>query len=405
MRVKQLNPCYFWFSENLRSEQAIAGARLDLNSYAMTLTASKNVFDKSKVKKDFEWLIEEIESKSFDVRYSIAMAISLYLADKHRFLSLKRNTKKRMFNVFLEVLNKKLPNQIYIDSYYFLKHIKFKGLGAHKKLLLDFREKVLSDDDSIQLLELEFSLGSEYFSQNRWDAFVDSEALSTSKLSKLGLMYLGKNPDKVGEIIRKLEEKCFENMTNASLPLISLAIYEAEKMINTNLPASGLKEVLKTLKKEKRKWAQIITNIENNGITVDLKRLSQYSQFTIGESLWSLAFLESASRYETYQITEVEEKHLKNYQTLLHRGQFITSVKDMLSFILFNVVFLILSIFLIMLLVRNALTASLKAVIVVVGIIVTLKGFYVAHKSYWKNGVFSLKSWLESIFSIGNLPI
>ncbi len=405
MYTKQVNPCYVWFSESLKSEKAISKAREDLSSYACTLTAPVSVFEKPEMTSSFNWLVKELENKKFDPRYSVAMAVVYYLASKHRFLSLGKTTSKAILDKLNWILDKKLPKQIFIDVYYYLKATKFGNLAEYKKMLLSLREGALANKDSDLLLEVEFSLGIEYLSQDYWDFLnIKKYGFNIPKLCKLGLLLQDKGVGDVENIINKLESECLEKISDSSLPIISLAIFEAEKLINTNLSTDRLSKILELLKLENRGWAKIISNIQENGVTVDLKELNRHSKFSISESLWSLNFLYITSRNETFQITDEDKNSLENYQKIISKGKFVTAKRYVFSFVFFNAIFIGVSAYLIQQLIIGASNPKLGLILFGLGLLFLVGGLYQAHKHYWRTGEFGIESWLRSFIQFTNLP-
>lgn len=310
---KSLNPVYFWLTENLFTEQAIAGQKNDLDSYALTLS-SDLVLSPGEFKTKFDILYKSLSRDKFKLKYVMASSILLYLSKKHK-ITVKSEDVSQIKSEIASIHDKNLPLKYLILTYYFSKFFDPSMVKELEKKLSDNRDLCIKQNNLDDLIEIEFALGQKYFSRSRWDSFdIESSTFYIGKLSKLGLLYfdLG-NFEKAKSIINNVEKRVWEKISTASLPTISLMVYEAEKLISTNLPSNDLTEILQLLKRQNKAWAKLITNIQTNGVTVDLKNFNNMSALDPEDTSWCINLLVSTKRDRTYQIGEGEYGDFKNF--------------------------------------------------------------------------------------------
>ncbi len=399
MITEQLNPCFFWISESIKSERAIAQSRGDLDSFAKTLTVDYLV-DKIQLKRDYKWLVNKIEENDFSPRYPVAVSIVLFLNHK-KGLPLKKSFTKKAKDLLLKAVSLNLTNQKYIDVYTYISRSKYKIAGLKERL-----EKLRHDSESTlnlnTLIEVDFALREKGVKSDLWDKKVDilSKSLNLARISKLGILLndtLNDN-ERVNQIVTLVEQRCNETLENMSLPTISLAIYEAEKIINTNLPQEKLRSILEALKVQDKKWSEIISEVSENGVTVDLNKVNNLLNFSIDESIWVLELLSSVSRIRTVQIGKSEYDELSVYQNLKSKGKFVSSRLDLIKFLVSNTLFVLLGIWYLKQKLSSVnFSLSLEYfslyVIPLIAIIVLLQ----SDISFWKNGKFDLMKLLSSI--------
>lgn len=313
MDEKSLNPVYFWLSENLFTEQTIAEQKKDLDSYALALSCGIE-YPAKELKTRFALLYNELVKEQFKVKYVIASSILLYLSKKHR-LHIKPNHTSQIKGAITSIHDMRLPFKYKMLTYYFSKQFDSSYAPQLEKVLISERDSWIQQDSFDDLIEVEFALGSKYFSKVKWDNFdLASSAFDIGKLSKLGLLYADTNDSqKVKAIINLVEKRVWEKISTTSLPTISLLVYEAEKLISTNMPTNELIDTLELLKKQNKDWAKLITTIQTDGITVDLKNFNHISGLSSEDICWSINLLKATDREKTYQLSSSEYKSFNNF--------------------------------------------------------------------------------------------
>lgn len=391
MVTKQLNPCYFWLFENLKAEQAIAKSREDLDSYSKIL-ASSAFANNPNLKNDFAWLSKKIEGNKFSPRYSTSVAVCLYL-NKSQNLNLSKSFKIKAIELLGKLGELGLPAQKYLEAFYYLRDLKYDTQSILDKLI-DFRDSSIEKKDIDFLLEFDFVLPKDLRSSQDWDRIdIDSPSFNLSKISKLGLILTNpaNNKGNIEKILTNVEKKCYQTFEDLSIPAITLAIYEAEKIISTNLDSDKLDALLHVLKKQNKNWSSLISEIKKDGVTVDLEKVNGLLKLSLEDSLWTIELFHKTGRKETYQIGNEDVKEFLIFRKLKNEGNLVTSIKSLLLFIVFN----IFSIMIIWLYIWKALLPvfysskmlfSMGAALPVALILLLIR----IHVKFWKTGKFDI---------------
>ncbi len=336
MDKKSLNPIYFWISENLLLENEISYGREDFNSFALTLT-SYFAFSNSELSAKLKYLYQKLSNTHFNIRYSVAMSILLDFHSKGK-ISINSADRVQIQSTLKGIHNKSMvPLKDKLNVYYHIKNINGFDLLEYKSCLEVLRLELKQGNKLRELLEVEFSLGLDYYSRDLWGALDLSKAkFELVELSKLGLLYLELGQEsKAKETLVIIENDVWNKVSDISLPTISLLIYEAEKLISTNLHPSKLAEILVTLKKQNKDWAGLITDIQKDGITVNLNKISRLSTLSPEENSWTLLLMERYGLKETYQLGEVEYNSFQEYQAISKKEKLPTALGAIQMYSLF----------------------------------------------------------------------
>lgn len=315
------NPIYFWIRQNLFIENSIAKGRNDLNSYALTLSTSF-AYSEQKLKTGYAYLIDQLDKeKNILPQYSIALSVALYLHESHRFhiprnLSASKDSLIKLFEASIPLMPK-------LTSYYFLNKAGYHDLDQFKDYLEDKLKLFIEEKDYPNIIEVDFALQQV---SDIWEGFdYRSLKLEIDKYSKLASILYDKDAEGVNDLIYIIERKAWEKISNNSIPMISLLIYEAEKLISTNLSADNLSVILNELKINSA-WKPNIQSLEADNITVNLNDFTNIAYLNTGESCWILSLLEKTDRKEIYEITEREHQLLNDYVDITkNKNNFIPS--------------------------------------------------------------------------------
>lgn len=337
MDDKTLNPIYSWIVESVLTEQEIAKEKVDLYSFSLSL-ACDFLFSKKLLSEFAAFLEKNISARKFSLRDVVPMAVSLCLKEKDG-ISLDKKFIEQALNCIGNLADKNIPLGMKIMTFYFAKqynNIKLEGLKA---LLIDKQREFKEQRSLDNLIEVEFALGTEHFSEEIWKDFdSDTSAFEINKLSKLAILLKQNGKNELAEkCIKRIEKKTREKISSSSLPVISLLIYEAEKLISTNLSSEKLNEILDSLKRKNTAWAKLISEIQDKGITLDLKRLNRISGLNIEDSCWALFTLEAFGRKETYQMSTQDKENLNKYNELIKDGIILIPSKAVRSYFLYTV--------------------------------------------------------------------
>lgn len=341
MDERSLNPVYFWLSENLSTEQAIAKQKKDLDSFALTLV---HHVPAKELKTSFSFLYTELSKENFKIKHVIATSVLLYLSKKNRF-HIKNEDLEQIKSVVSSLHSLRLPLKYKLIAHYFLKQYDFSWTSELGKTLLAERATLIQQNKLDDLLEVEFALGINCFSKQKWDAFdISSSHFDIGKLAKLGLLYKSvNNSQKIKTINNLVEEQVWEKISTTSLPTISLMVYEAEKLINTNLPDSELHDALDLLKKQNKNWTKLISKIQSEGVTVDLKNFSYISGLSSEDACWAIKLLDETDRQKTYQLSSQEYEIFTEFENAATHGALPITRYSVISFTLFISIIFVLS--------------------------------------------------------------
>lgn len=337
MISKQLNPNYYWLLEHLHSEKVIAESRGDLDTYAKIM-ASSVIEEGEDWKSDCRFLREGVVKHKFSPRYSVAVSVCLLLDSKGK-MKLDKNFKSKSRNLLSEIIGQHLPRQKVMDVCYYLRQLKGDFKEIYKEVN-KYREIALEKKDIELLIESSFALGQEAdFESVTSMIATGSLDLPLGRRSKVAILGYNKlSKEVIQKILEDIETDCYEKLDNMSLPSISLAIYEAEKIINTNLKREELNNILNTFRSENKKWSKLISEIEEDGVTVNLEKINGFLNISSEDSLWALELMNLASRRETYQVGEGEFEEYSEYRRLIKNGKFVTSKKALLGLVVFDLV-------------------------------------------------------------------
>lgn len=398
---KQLNPGVFWLDEEIKSEQLIARSRNDLDSFAKTLIL--DFLDKDKeLKTNFYWLVKKIEDLNFTPKYCTSVAIVIFLNRKIRGLNLSNTFNKNAKDLLGKICNFTLTPQKYMEVYYYLSQADYKAFDI-KRWVENFRDSSKEKGDIQFLLEADFALSRDVTTREYWEKIeLDKFGTSLEKLAKLGILLKesGSKEVHIEKILRMVEEECQRNFKTMSLPTISLAIYEAERIINTNLPASKLDDILLKLQEGNLKWSKIIKSIKEDGATIDIDGLNGLPRLSLEDSFWALNLLLATSRRETYQLSEDQYSRFAEYTREIESGKLVTSRRTVFFFLLTNAV----AIFISWLYVRDQITLSKIAPslnfdylkLFTIPTLVAL-GLLKINLDFWKSGKFDILAAIDSL--------
>lgn len=323
-----MNPLYDWLKYSLAIELEIAKKRNDLNSVAMCLNCH-DVFGPIKHTREIAYLKDALENKGASLKDSIAIAF-IYRLNEESKLKLSASYRNSIENLIGDLPNTSIPEKIKILAYDMVSGVKDKNVEKLKEHLLekqkDWRENNRRDD----LIEVDSILGKEYYS-DIWKNITPDKDFTIDKIAKLGTILLESSIGKPSTIINILESKLRNIRSKSVLPKISLSVYEAEKLIDSNLPPQQLNELLNSLKKQ-QEWTKLIKTVQEDGITLDLERLHNITILSTEDIVFSIKFIQLAGRTRLHQITPKQFTSLKEYVEIRKSGGLVIKRSDLKIF-------------------------------------------------------------------------
>lgn len=307
------NPLYLALRDQISTENVIFKQKQDLYATALTLTAT-NCFKKGYIKDNTKDLIIAVKSLIKDTKsltYFKESGIIFSLAKKHSVGGTKE-IKEYLEECFKTVGKSNTPPQILGSVGYFLNEHK-SSLDNYEFFQVALSDKVNGFISNNNLnAAIDSSIGIANFSdeQKEWlkkQASTKLKSLAVERISKLVILF---NED---DYVKALEEALTESLGSVTYPDIGFSIFEAQKIINSNIPNTSLSNILTELKKVDASWSKMITNMESEGITIDVAQLHKVPTFSPHQDVWSLIGLESSGRAQTVQIATKEYKDFVNY--------------------------------------------------------------------------------------------
>lgn len=311
---------YLSLRDQVATENAIFSSKGDLYSTALTLTLA-NAFSKKYLKESTKKLKQELEAM-LTKRRSLSHFKDSCLV--HYLIKTTGTSESKIIKEFLEanfeqVSSSNISPQILGTANYFLKDVS-NSLTNYDKLQSSLVSRL---EEYIKSQNVNASL----------DIAMGIAAIPESTQSKLEQLIAAKNSGLDFERIAKtsiltqredavltLEDHIIENIREWSQPDVNLSIIEAQKIINSNMPADTLDDVLERLKVSDTKWSKIISDIQANGVTIDISQLQRIPNFSINQDVWAVIALEKAGRDITYQIPEVDYKGYLDYSSRTKTG-------------------------------------------------------------------------------------
>lgn len=341
MENKLLNPVYIWISENVQTEKEIAKEKSDLYCYALSLSCDF-LYSEQQVKKELRWLAKAIAKEGYKPKHAVAMAICLYLESKYN-ARLDRSFVSNSTKVLKNIHEMEIPLGVKSAAYYFQHKYDSRGNEKLRQYLIGKQKELTNQHNLTSLAEVEFALSGEVFSEKLWkDSENEIVSFEIDKKSKIALLLKQNNIPGWEKYLDQIERKCQKKISEASIPIISLLVYEAEKLISTNLPTDKLNELLEALKKKKKSWASLISQIQENGVTLNLTRLNQISGLNIEEACWALQLLNESGRKVILQMSELDKKDLAEYRQLKSSKPSFIPMPAVKNYLIFALLWLLL---------------------------------------------------------------
>lgn len=320
---------YLSLRDQVATENAIFSSGGDLYSTALTLTIA-SAFSKKYIKDSVKNLRQELDA-ILSQRQSLSYfkdSCLLYYLIKTTGTSEGKIIKKFLESSFKQIASSNISPQILGTTNYFLKEVagNLPNYGSLQSSLLSRLEGYI-DNQNINA-SIDIAIGIEAIPssvQSKLEHLIKSkgDSLDFERIAKVSIL-----TNNIDSVI-KLENHIIENMRSWSQPDVNLSIIEAQKIINSNIPADTLENVLEHLKSSDTKWSQMISNIQENGVTIDISQLQRIPNFSINQDVWAVIALEKSGRDTTYQIPEADYKSYLNYSSRTKMGFYsikITSV-------------------------------------------------------------------------------
>lgn len=311
--IHSYNPLYLALKEQVSTENRIFRQKEDIYTTAITLIA-EDCYTKKYIKDNVKYLVDKTNIL-IDVSNSLShfkeAALVLGLAKIHGVGGVGK-IERYINECLLNPSCMSIPPQALGAAGYLLVNANYQtsNFTAFQKALLNKLDSLVSNKNLNAVLDLAIGAKALNPSQKDWvseQAKIQSDSLSLERISKLVIILDG------DEFVSTLEEKLGETVGSVIYPDVSFSIFEAQKIINSNIPNTSMKNILAELKKVDTSWAKMITAMESEGITIDLAQLHKVPNFSPHQDVWAILGLQRANRIKTVQVDEKEYQDFVDY--------------------------------------------------------------------------------------------
>ena len=331
-----LNPAYVKIREQIRTESIIFKQKGDLYATALTLTA-EDCFEKGYLQRNALGLIRQIEllvtgKDSLSLYKEAGMAY--HLAKKQNIKNIS-GIKEYLEKTLAKVGASRMPPQILGSVAYFLKQhdATLKIFNVFQTSLINKLDDLINKGNLNAVIDLSVGIKNMRAQQCKWLSEQSLKALdrcSLERVAKLTVIF-----PKETSYWKKLEQLTNENNGTSSIyPDIAFSLFEAQKIINSNIPGASLKNILSELKKVDSSWSRLITDMEAQSITIDATELHQLPNFSPHQDVWILLGLLEAGRAKTVQVNEGDYQGYLYYAGWQDKGCAIMNKKSFVALIL-----------------------------------------------------------------------
>lgn len=329
--AQSYNPLYLALKEQISTENIIFRQKEDIYTTALTLVA-EDCYTKTYVKdnvKDLvgktKLLVKDSKSLSFFKEAGLVLA----LAKKHSVGNTKE-LEKYVDECLARVGSTTIPPQALGNVGYLLTKADYKTNNFIKfqKALSDKLDSLITSRNLNAAIDISLGLNTLNERQKNWVLGQAEEKLSSLSLEKISKLVIIQAES---SFVARLEEALSEMIGSVTYPDVGFSIFEAQKIINSNIPNTSLKNILAELKKVNTSWATMISAMESEGITIDLAQLHKVPNFSPHQDVWAIIGLSEAGRVKTVQVDEKEYQNFVSYTSKEGRGYRKLSVVSIVS--------------------------------------------------------------------------
>lgn len=310
------NPLYLSLKEQITTENVIFKQKNDYYTTALTLTVEDS-FKKSYIKESIRELIEYVKPLVVDyesLTYFKESGLIVSLSQKYK-ISGTGEIKKYLERCLASVGTTNTPPQILGGVAYFLRlnSTQLNNFDQFQSALSDKLSSYIAGGNINAAIDISIGINSLTPNQEDWikqRSLEKLDSLAIERISKLVILFANEPI-----YIEKLEELLSNSLGSDTYPDIGFSIFEAQKIINSNIPNASLKNILIELKKVDSSWSKMIANMETEGITIDVAQLHKIPNFSPHQDVWSLLGLTLSGRSKTVQISEKDYREYLDYSS------------------------------------------------------------------------------------------
>lgn len=309
---------YSQLKQQITVENKVFSTRKNTFLQALTLICT-SCFTKQEIKKQFDYFVSILDDELSDISLSLEYSVLYYLSYINNISPPDKLAKyvKSVCTDAITINNIPLSTRALIA--YFLKNsnIKDKKLSDNIQMIYHEAQNVLESGNIAAAID-------GFFAADRVDDSIINQILdgfkkninqfSREKIAKLTLCTLRWNCKQYNYLLNCLEDAIQTDLQCYLTPDIQFALVESEKLINSNLPAEIINDILDTLKNAGEYWTNTIESFKDNGVIVDLKTFKNMPSFSPTEDVWSVLALEAGNRTNKYQL---DTKEFNVYQQLM----------------------------------------------------------------------------------------
>ncbi len=335
---KSYNPLYLSLKEQIATENVIFKQKNDFYTTALTLTA-EDAFKHSYIKESLRELIGNIRpliADSDSLTYFKESGLIVSLSQKYK-VSGTNEIKKYLEKCLVSIATTNTPPQILGSVGYFLKlnSAQLNNFSQFQSSMADKLSTYIASGNINAAIDISIGLSVLTTNQADWikqRSIEKLNSLAIERISKLVILFTG---DPI--YIEKLEESLSNSIGSSTYPDIGFSIFEAQKIINSNIPDTSLKNILTELKRVDPSWSKMIANMEAEGITIDVTQLHKIPNFSPHQDVWSLFGLSISGRSKTVQVSETDYKDYLDYSSKTKNTYKKVNVISLLSILVITI--------------------------------------------------------------------
>lgn len=338
---KLINPLFTSLREQVVTENVMFESKGDIFNTSLTLLC-EFCFERDDYLKRTLSLVKRIEGQiSTDpgLAFIKEAALGYYLSSR-----LKRKS-KRLRNFLNYYVNDLVDSRISSNTKGLVGYCLSRSLidSSQVKTLLNFlkTEGIKAFKSGNITVAIDYIFGVENLNPELQKSFerevrTKAEDLSIERLAK-AILFLSKNGHEVEQFINILEQKIQSELSSWKVPEIELSLFEAYKLVNSNIPQKHLDVILTHLKKVKTRWATLIDKIKKEGVFLNLQQFKKIPSFSPNNDVWALLALKGSNREYSYQVSQEEHKEYLQLRRDKSTGYFKTHKSSVWNLMIFSV--------------------------------------------------------------------
>jgi len=311
---KLLNSLYVAIEDHVIVENSMFSVKGDLFNELLTLLAL-NEKNKKISKQKFQSFCKKLESKIGQGPILTYIKEAYLLSVFRSQFGYKSKFLKKILSSHL--LNNLKASRLSSNAKGFIAYciLSGKNMSYSERNYISFVTSKFNESLNQQNIEkaVDYGIGVLKINKNRIEEFsrlvqCSREDLGLERLSK-AILFMNRNKQTPLWLINLLEQRIRKELSLLKSPEIEFSLFQAHKLVNSNIPPQHLSKVLKTLKPIKPDWSKWIEKIEKDGVFINLRQFSKLPSFSPNDDVWTLIAMTETNRKYSYQLSQDDYKN------------------------------------------------------------------------------------------------